>query len=303
MTLSIKKKCPNNDCTGDIDIKYQTNTDNIDNINFACTTNTYTKPTVLMCKKCGILFSELIYKFGGNQFEKNYQEIEDTKYLSQIKYKRIYFENFCKKVGNELGDNLSVLEIGSYYGVLGSIIKDKVGKYSGLELSKHGSNFAVKNFNLNIYNETIEEHLIRGIKYDLIIMADVIEHFYDPFKVFNQISSILKKNGKIILTTFNIDSFYCKLTKLNYHWIIPYHLVFFSNKTLEDLGKTNNLSLYKIENDPRYVSVGYLLEKLNLIFPKIGFIFRLINKLKFIKNISIKVNLGDLNIYYFIKDN
>ena len=31
----------------------------------------------------------------------------------------------------------------------------------------------------------IENHL-KKIKYDLIIMADVIEHFNDPFKVLNK---------------------------------------------------------------------------------------------------------------------
>ncbi len=32
MALNIKKKCPNNDCVGDIVIKYRTNTQNIENI-------------------------------------------------------------------------------------------------------------------------------------------------------------------------------------------------------------------------------------------------------------------------------
>tara|TARA_B100000902_G_scaffold396151_1_gene456441 strand:+ start:824 stop:1735 length:912 start_codon:yes stop_codon:yes gene_type:complete len=302
MTLNINKKCPNNDCPGDIVVKYQTNTQNIENINFSCTTNTYTKPTILKCNKCEILFSELIYKFEGNQIEKNYQEVEDTKYISQIKYKKTYFINFYNKIKNDLTSNSSVLEIGSYYGILGLVLKNKVAKYTGLELSKHGSNYAINNFNLNIYNETIEDHLVRGIKYDVVIMADVIEHFHDPFSVFNKISKILNKNGKIILTTFNIDSFYAKLTGYNYHWIIPFHLVFFSNKTLRDLGKNNNMSLYKIENDPRYTSVGYLLDKLNLILPKFSFLFKSIMKIEFVKKFSIKVNLGDLNIYYFKKN-
>ena len=100
-----------------------------------------------------------------------------------------------------------------------------------------------------------------------------------------------------------MDSFYAKLTGYNYHWIIPMHTIYFSNKTLGDLGKNSEMSLYKIENDPRYVSVGYLLEKLNLIFPKFGFLFRLIMKLQFINKFSIKVNLGDLNIYYYKKNN
>ena len=302
MNSNSKQKCPNNECNGDITVKYYSNISGLDKINFNCTTDSYSKPTILQCKKCEIIFSEFIYKFNNNQILKNYEEVEDLKYISQIKYKKIYFENFCKKIKNELKLDHNILEIGSYYGVLGSVIKNKVKTYSGLELSKHGSNYARKNFNLKIYNETIEEHLKKNIKYDLIIMADVIEHFNNPFQDFKNITDLLNKNGKIILTTFNIESLYAKITGIKYHWILPFHLVYFSNKTLKNLGKSNSLKLFKIENDPRYVSLGYLLEKLILIFPKISFLFKVLHKVRFFRNFSIKVNLGDLNIYYFIRE-
>ena len=301
MNSIIEKKCPNIDCNGNVEMKYYSNDLKLKNINFNCTTDSYTKPNILKCQNCNIIFSELIYELNESQFEKNYQEVKDLKYISQIKYKKVYFNKFCKKISNELNKQIDVLEIGSYYGVLGSIIKDKVKNYSGLELSKHGSDYSKKEFQLNIFNETIEEHSKRGIKYDLIVMADVIEHFSDPFKVFKIMSKILNKNGKVILTTFNIDSLYAKFTGKNYHWIIPYHLVFFSNKTLDKLGNDNNLNLYRVENDPRYTSIKYLLEKLKLIFPKFSFIFNFLSKVKLLDNMTIKVNLRDLNIYYFVK--
>ena len=154
---------------------------------------------------------------------------------------------------------------------------------------------------MNIYNETIESHLEKNIKYDLIIMADVMEHFNDPFKVLSQINKLLTERGKLILTTFNIDSLYAKLTGKNYHWIIPFHMVYFSNKTLEIFGRNNNLKLIKILNDPRYTSFGYLIEKLNFIFPKLSFVFKFLSKFNSLKDINVKVDLKDLKIYYFEK--
>tara|TARA_Y100000287_G_C14214547_1_gene352762 strand:+ start:8 stop:736 length:729 start_codon:yes stop_codon:yes gene_type:complete len=236
-----------------------------------------------------------------NEIEKNYQDVADEKYISQIKFKKYYFEKLCNKIGKFISKEMEVLEIGSYYGILGSVLKNKVKNYSGLELSTHGSNYARNNFKLNIYNETIENHLKKNIKYDLIIMADVMEHFSDPYKVLSQINKLLKQNGKLILTTFNIDSLYARFTGKNYHWIIPFHMVYFSNKTLEIFGKNNNLKLVKIINDPRYTSFGYLIEKLNLIFPRLRFILKILSKINFLKNINIKVDLKDLKIYYFEK--
>ena len=303
MSIYNQNNCPNYDCDGKIKIKYQSVKLDLYNINFNCTTDTYIKPTILECTKCEIIFSELINQLNENQFENNYKEVEDKKYISQIQYKKIYFENLVKKISKDVNNEMNVLEIGSYYGVLGSILNKKFKNYSGLELSTHGSNYSKNIFGLNIYNETVEQHSQREKKYDLIIMADVIEHFSNPFKVFKIINKLLKKDGKLILTTFNMDSYYSKITRKNYHWIIPFHLVYFTNNTLQKLGEKINLKLFKIENDPRFVSVGYLLEKLELIFPKLNFLFNLFNKIKFIKKFTIRVNLRDLNIYYFKKNN
>ena len=78
-------------------------------------------------------------------------------------------------------------------------------------------------------------------------------------------------------------------------------MVYFSNKTLEIFGRNNNLKLIKILNDPRYTSFGYLIEKLNFIFPKLSFIFKFLSKFSSLKDINVKVDLKDLKIYYFEK--
>ncbi len=301
MTTTDNNKCPNHICDGEIKIKYFSGNLDYKKINFNCTTDTYEKPSIYECAKCKIIFSELIFKMDKNQIEKTYQDITDDKYISQIKFKKYYFEKLLNKISKFISKDMNVLEIGAYYGVLGSVLKDKVKNYSGLELSAHSTNYAKDNFKLNIYNETIEDHLKKEKKYDLIIMADVIEHFSDPFKVLSQINELLNENGKLILTTFNIDSLYAKITGRNYHWMIPFHMVFFSNKTLETFGKNNNLKLVKILNDPRYISFEYLMEKLILIFPKISFIFKFLSKIRLLQKIIVKVDLKDLKIYYFEK--
>ena len=68
------------------------------------------------------------------------------------------------------------------------------------------------------------------------MLADVVEHFRDPFQSFELIEEMLNKNGTVIFTTYDMDSFYPKLKKVNYHWIIPFHLFFFKNlsKILEE---------------------------------------------------------------------
>ena len=112
------------------------------------------------------------------------------------------------------------------------------------------------------------------------------------------IVEILNEDGLLIFTTFNIDSVYAKITGRNYHWILPFHLFYFSNKTLRSICFERNLEIFKISNDTRTVSVYYLLGKLEKIFPKLRLIFLSIKKIKIFNNLNINVNLFDLNIYY-----
>ncbi|MDC0520063.1 class I SAM-dependent methyltransferase [Candidatus Pelagibacter ubique] len=297
------KNCLNIKCGGNIKLLYDYGSNyNFNDVNFDCTTNSYSKPKIYRCNKCELKFSELAAALPNKKIEDKYNNVVDNIYIDEIPQREKYFSSLYKKISYNFHKDHSVLEVGSYYGVFGNIIKPNVKKYSGLELSKHGSDYSKKNYNLEIFNETIEEHSERQLKYDIIVMADVIEHFSNPFKMLEIIERILKPDGLLIFTTYNMDSLYAKITGKNYHWILPMHLFYFSNKTLKNICLENNLKIYKIKNDSRVVSFYYLLNKLTLIFPKLKFLFQYINKIKLLHKININVNLFDLNIY-FVKKN
>ena len=62
------------------------------------------------------------------------------------------------KIEEYLTKESNVLEIGSYYGVLGSLLKPRVKEYNGIELSKHGADFSKKNL-VQIYLFTVRRYL------------------------------------------------------------------------------------------------------------------------------------------------
>ena len=117
MTIVDKNKCPNHVCDGKIRLNIFCDL-NYKKINFNCTTDTYIKPSIYECTKCKIIFSELIFKMDENEIEKDYQDVADDKYISQIKFKNFIFEKLCNKISGLIDKNMNVLEIGSYYGAL-----------------------------------------------------------------------------------------------------------------------------------------------------------------------------------------
>ena len=78
---------------------------------------------------------------------------------------------------------------------------------------------------------------------------------------------------------------------------MPFVFVLFSEKSIVKILSEKNLKLIKKINDPRYVSLEYLLEKLLLIFPKFSFIWNFLKKIHFLKKITVKVDLKDLKLF------
>ncbi len=263
-------------------------------IDVTCTTDNHDKPTLFKCKNCKLIFSE----YYNLSFENSYTDVVDEKYIKQIPIKKINFELFFSKIKSYLSKDHDVLEIGSYYGILGSIIKSQVKSYTGLELSRHAANHARKNYDLNIVNESMNKFFDTAPLFDVIIMNDVIEHLDDPFKTLELIGKHLKTNGILIFTTCDMDALVPKIMKGRYHWIMPMHKFYFSNANLKYFLKINNMDLFKIKYDTKLTNIEYFFSKLSILFPKFKFIFQFFLKFNFLKKIKIKINLLDLNIYF-----
>mgnify|MGYP001291076568 FL=1 len=300
--MQILEICPYCKSKDSFNILYKNDHNKEEKINFECTSHNFHnykqwKPTLYKCKLCSLVFSEHI----GVKFEDNYKAVVDFDYLNQSKFKKTSFTLFLEKIKNHLNKNCTVLEIGAYYGVLGKLIQPLVKEYTGLELSKHASDYSKNNSNLNIINQSIKEYSKNNKKYDIIIMTDVIEHSDKPFELLTLIEKSLNKNGKLILSTFNFDSLFSKIMGKNYPWIIPMHKYYFSNTTLKNALTESKLELFDIQNDTRIISLEYLLQKFNILAPSFNFIFNFFLKFNFMKKIQIKINLFDLKIYFAVK--
>ena len=293
----LKKNCYYCKQPSDLYIK-SSNKKNDNNFNFASTEinteESEIKPDLFFCKNCEIIFSE----FCDVKFENNYIDVLDQLYIDQIDNKKKYFRNIIKKISNMINEDDDVMEIGSYYGAFGSEIKNSVNSYTGLELSKHASNYSKKKFNLNTVNKNIYEYFKNDDKkFDIIFMFDVLEHLDDPDAILNLCSKNLKKNGRLILSTMNMDSIFAKLTGKYYPWIIPMHKFYFSDNSVKKYLNKNDLFLEKIIGDVRIISLEYLFLKISQKISIFKNFYKLLIKFESIKNIPIKFSLFDINIY------
>lgn len=100
---------------------------------------------------------------------------------------------------------------------------------------KFGYNVAVGLFNPDIYKLEY---------FDYVTMDQVIEHVTDPIEMLSNVAKILKPGGTLILSTPNANGWGSKIFGNRWiNWHVPYHLQFFTKKSLGIAAKKTGLVL------------------------------------------------------------
>ncbi|MBU1136276.1 MAG: class I SAM-dependent methyltransferase [Nanoarchaeota archaeon] len=214
-----------------------------------------TKFDIFQCNKCDTHFIPL-----KKIYEKIYEKIYSNKKMPS--YRRYYkYSKEIKKqknplrflsdtessyfpVYNFLKDKscLDILEIGCGYGYLTYALNFSGHKATGVDVSKNAIKSALKNFGDFYKNSDINSFKRKNSKkFDLIIATELIEHLHNPTKFIGDCLKLLKKNGKIIITTPNKD--YMRKKSFWQTDLPPVHVFWLSHESFKKLSKKHNLKL------------------------------------------------------------
>lgn len=100
-----------------------------------------------------------------------------------------------------------------------------------------------------------------GIKYDLVTLFHVVEHFYDAFNELNQIKQVLAKNGRILIETPNANDALLTLYKNEAFENFTYwshHPMLHSHRSLELLLENSGFFVEKKTGCQRYNLANHL---------------------------------------------
>lgn len=103
--------------------------------------------------------------------------------------------------------NSEILDVGCGYGKIWDLLKSRKNHTVGLEGNEIPLKFAKERmdetYQVDITSAEDVRSTLKDRKFDYIIIADVLEHLYDPFSVLCMYKSYLKQNGKIIISIPN----------------------------------------------------------------------------------------------------
>lgn len=256
---------------------------------------------IAKCKHCDLIYTDLnpnpnffsdyyskdYFQSGGDKRSyENYQGEADA--LQATFRKRLTILKLATKG--------AVLDIGCAYGYFLTVMPKGWSKF-GVEVSTHAAKFASKlNKDAKVINGELTSNTFNAAKFDLITLWDVIEHLPDPLSVLQTSYRLLKKGGKIALTTGDVDSAFAKFQGQNWHlYNPPQHLSYFSTTTIIKILKKAGFKKISVIHPSAYYPLSYLLHKLKNLYhiP--------LPQYSWTQRINLPVNLSDIMLVTAVK--
>lgn len=129
-----------------------------------------------------------------------------TKNLNSKSYK--YCDDINLAVLNHIPFNSLILDVGCGNGALGNELKKKNNYVVGIEKESSALELAKERLNevcnLDIIDVEKIFKVLSNKQFDVIIFADILEHLYEPLVVLQKYQSLLKPQGKIIISIPNV---------------------------------------------------------------------------------------------------
>lgn len=156
-----------------------------------------------------------------------------------------------------------LLDVGCGNGAFLARMKSLGWEAVGVELDEKAANVAKTEFDVDVFIGTLEAADFADESFDVITLSHVIEHIGDPRELLCRCRKLLRKGGRVVVTTPNADSLGHKIFQENWRGLeVPRHLMVFSLRTLAQLASEAGLSIGALRTSARGAHAFYLESRL-----------------------------------------
>lgn len=237
------------------------------------------------------------------QYEQNYFRNENPKggyanYFEGMAINRRTFIDRLKKIFAETGRKGKLLDVGCAFGDC-LVEAKRLGwrDVEGLEISSYAYRLAKKR-GLKVKNGSLTTVAYLPNSFGVITYQDVIEHIVFPMTELKRVYKILKPGGWLFIVTPDVGGFWSKfLGPLWYHFKPGEHVVYFSQKTIQDALERTGFVNIKTGKTYHVMSLEYLANRLRYYSPLLfGFILQFFRKTR-LKDIPFRAYTGELEAW------
>ena len=169
--------------------------------------------------------------------------------------------NLVKKFLNK---GSSILDVGCDIGLTVKSLEEN-GYYSeGVEVSSISAKIAKEKAGITVHNMQLENYQ-SDIKFDGVLLLDVLEHLYDPIKVLTECNNHIKQGGYIFIHAPNHGGISARFKRFLHkkglkkgykHFGFPMHIYNFNKKSLNLILKKSGFETVHYESWPSAITRG-----------------------------------------------
>ncbi|MBU4414263.1 MAG: class I SAM-dependent methyltransferase [Proteobacteria bacterium] len=208
------------------------------------------------CEKCGLAF--VSRPPASPALERLYlKDISSptSYYAKTVEADRITFVKRLRLLAQFQPERCLLLDIGCSTGTLMNVAASMGWEVEGVEPNPHAAYIARQQgfiVHEGFFSSVLDRHL-KG-KYQCVVMSDVIEHVPNPRDALIKARQLLAPNGFLLLSTPNLESFWCKRFQLK-----PMeHLFLFNSKNLSQIVSGEAFEICHMEKTSRRRTLGQL---------------------------------------------
>ena len=240
---------------------------------------------VYRCPACGMMFAHpvLIPELNQRQMD----SVDDAELFNSPIMRALHVQ--CN-INREIASvrrltgrrDFSLLDIGCGTGWTSNIWQRSGARVTGLEPSPIRGELARKRYGFRVIPRYVEQ-LESDEIFDVVTMRHVIEHFANPHAVLEQVGSHLSPDGLLVVVVPNINCVGRYLFEADWSWILPWHCIFFSPRSLTALLQRAGFEVVKRYQTP---SPLWYPESFFRRFPRLAPLSRLFDRFRLLSIVT-----------------
>lgn len=249
---------------------------------------------VVKCKSCGLCYVNPRIK--PDIVVNSYSEADDSLYASQAEGRISTFKESLKLVEKYAKKKGRILDIGAAAGFFLKVAKDNGWETYGVEPSKWSSEFANRNYKVNVKQGVLKEARFKDSFFDVVTMWDVLEHVPDPSSELKEVFRILKPGGMLIINYPDFGTPMARLAGSKWWFLLSVHLFYFDRNSIEQILIKSGFVNPCFKPYWQSLSLGHLAKMLGLYSKTISLLSEKVFKLLGLSDFKVKYYASQTNV-------
>jgi SAM-dependent methyltransferase len=192
------------------------------------------------CRDCGTVHQPGLPR--GEELAELYRGMSDDAYLSEEAGRRETAARLLDLIQRQVPAG-NLLDVGCGHGLLLDEARRRGFMVTGLELSQTAAAYARDVLELDVREQRVEELRAPEGGYQVVVLADLIEHLDDPLGALDACARLLAPGGALCVVSPDPDSRTARLAGPRWWAYIPAHTFLIPRRTLRELLEARGLVL------------------------------------------------------------